>query len=585
MTTFAASQVTQDVKLPALYLLDSISKNIGSVYPDQFSRFVERVFLTAFQDADQSMQVKLEELLGTWRTGGRNGSELFAPGVYQSIANNVASIRGTDESDGQQPATPGERAGALYDIRRLLVKRQEEALTSPQDETIATQIMILTQLEGLVKVQQLTSAQIIAIHDQIATLSPVTAEDGITPQIAEIAVSADGENLPDLAALSSLMDPDLLRQALGSGWNAAAPAKPLVTKIDPIEDRYQSMLLSFEISLTTSDIQRYRPDAPALIYDELPEACKQCGTRFLSGDNGSRKMQSHLDWHFRRNKRLLEKARPQSRSWLIMSEEWLAPPGQIKTEETQLVEEDEEEPLDPEKCIVKVTESTGTRSRACPICQETIETKLTDEEDYIWTNAVQVGGKIYHATCHAEMTKARRLAKVEDDYDAYDETKPEQQLSVNRVAIDAEDSVLPPLKEEDESAAALLLSPVAPSLDPPSSSNHSRASSESPSAQTQSPSRASSPSLAEPSRSADAAPIAASDGAESAGLRAAQEPSDALAVTAGEIEDELDYTAASSDDDAALYDDTGAASSLAGKRRISPSAGSTEPKRARQEES
>lgn len=63
--------------LPAFYLLDSICKNIGPPYLALFSRFIERAFLSAYHSVDPPTRTKLEELLGTWKTGGADGGELF----------------------------------------------------------------------------------------------------------------------------------------------------------------------------------------------------------------------------------------------------------------------------------------------------------------------------------------------------------------------------------------------------------------------------------------------------------------------------------------------------------------------------
>lgn len=63
--------------LPAFYLLDSICKNIGAPYIALFSRFIERAFLSAYHAVDPVTRTKLEELLGTWKTGGNDGGELF----------------------------------------------------------------------------------------------------------------------------------------------------------------------------------------------------------------------------------------------------------------------------------------------------------------------------------------------------------------------------------------------------------------------------------------------------------------------------------------------------------------------------
>ena len=42
----------------------------------------------------------------------------------------------------------------------------------------------------------------------------------------------------------------------------------------------------------------------------------------------------------------------------------------------------------------------------CPICQEKFEMKwLDDAQEWGWIDAVQIGSRVYHATCHAEVKK------------------------------------------------------------------------------------------------------------------------------------------------------------------------------------
>jgi pre-mRNA cleavage complex 2 protein Pcf11 len=42
----------------------------------------------------------------------------------------------------------------------------------------------------------------------------------------------------------------------------------------------------------------------------------------------------------------------------------------------------------------------------CPICQEKFEMKWLDEaQEFVWMDTVKVGGRIYHASCHAEVKK------------------------------------------------------------------------------------------------------------------------------------------------------------------------------------
>jgi pre-mRNA cleavage complex 2 protein Pcf11 len=65
------------MKLPGLYLLDAISKNVFEPYAREFAPYVISLFLEAYQEVDQNTRSKMEEMLLTWRTGGANGKELF----------------------------------------------------------------------------------------------------------------------------------------------------------------------------------------------------------------------------------------------------------------------------------------------------------------------------------------------------------------------------------------------------------------------------------------------------------------------------------------------------------------------------
>jgi len=45
-------------------------------------------------------------------------------------------------------------------------------------------------------------------------------------------------------------------------------------------------------------------------------------------------------------------------------------------------------------------------NKPCPICQEKFKSFYSDaEEEWLLKNAVMVDGVIYHATCHADVTK------------------------------------------------------------------------------------------------------------------------------------------------------------------------------------
>src|SRR5581483_8089303 len=69
-------QAAPELKLPVLYLLDSISKNVGGIYIQIFSHNLARTFLDAYNVVDQGTKQKLEKVLSTWKQG-LNGNPVF----------------------------------------------------------------------------------------------------------------------------------------------------------------------------------------------------------------------------------------------------------------------------------------------------------------------------------------------------------------------------------------------------------------------------------------------------------------------------------------------------------------------------
>lgn len=83
-------------KLPALYLLDSISKNVGSPYTIYFSRNLYQTFLGAYSQVDQNIRRKLEEMLNTWRNpvpGSTSTQPVFQLLATQAIVDNLNKLR------------------------------------------------------------------------------------------------------------------------------------------------------------------------------------------------------------------------------------------------------------------------------------------------------------------------------------------------------------------------------------------------------------------------------------------------------------------------------------------------------------
>jgi pre-mRNA cleavage complex 2 protein Pcf11 len=55
---------------------------------------------------------------------------------------------------------------------------------------------------------------------------------------------------------------------------------------------------------------------------------------------------------------------------------------------------------------VPASAATDEEIRHCPICKEEFKNEYSEEEeDWIWRNAVEIDGRIYHASCKAEQAE------------------------------------------------------------------------------------------------------------------------------------------------------------------------------------
>lgn len=82
------SQTAPSRKLPALYLLDSIVKNVGTPYTLFFGRNLYRTFMDAYTLVDQPIRKKLEEMLHTWKQpvpGSPSSAPVFPSEITRKI--------------------------------------------------------------------------------------------------------------------------------------------------------------------------------------------------------------------------------------------------------------------------------------------------------------------------------------------------------------------------------------------------------------------------------------------------------------------------------------------------------------------
>lgn len=141
-----------------------------------------------------------------------------------------------------------------------------------------------------------------------------------------------------------------------------------------------------------------------------PNQCTTCGRRFTSDETGRERKARHLDWHFKTKARMIEaEKRGQNRSWYVDVRTWI----KSKEVDDEIVEESAASATTSptkkqQQDFVRAPSDPVLRSMPCPIDQESFKSEWSEEvQDFIWKDAVFVGGRYYHASCYREVTKDR----------------------------------------------------------------------------------------------------------------------------------------------------------------------------------
>ncbi|KAI1373733.1 hypothetical protein F4677DRAFT_428084 [Hypoxylon crocopeplum] len=89
-------RVVPQKKLPALYVLDSIVKNVGTPYTLYFGRKLFQTFMDAYASVDMPTRRKMDEMLRTWKApvaGSLDTRPIFPPDVTRPIENALIKAR------------------------------------------------------------------------------------------------------------------------------------------------------------------------------------------------------------------------------------------------------------------------------------------------------------------------------------------------------------------------------------------------------------------------------------------------------------------------------------------------------------
>lgn len=97
-------QVAPHKKLPSLYVLDSIVKNVGTPYTLFFGKKLYDTYMDAYASVDNQTRRKMDEMLKTWREpvpGSLDNRPVFPAEVTRPIENALLKVR-TATANAQQ---------------------------------------------------------------------------------------------------------------------------------------------------------------------------------------------------------------------------------------------------------------------------------------------------------------------------------------------------------------------------------------------------------------------------------------------------------------------------------------------------
>ncbi|EED15048.1 mRNA cleavage factor complex component Pcf11, putative [Talaromyces stipitatus ATCC 10500] len=217
-------------KLPALYVVDSVVKNVGTPYTLFLGRNLYQTFMNAYTLVDQQTRRKLDEMLKTWKEpvpGSLDPRPVFPVEITRSIENALIKARtaalqqqqrnqpqdvlarsrssaappswthtptppqgvpyrypsashavnGHPQGHGSESHTPQQGQNvdlpALHrDIENLIGSARADFAASPFDVSIQQRLKALLDLQAILQRQQLPPDQLKLVRDQVSALAP-----------------------------------------------------------------------------------------------------------------------------------------------------------------------------------------------------------------------------------------------------------------------------------------------------------------------------------------------------------------------------------------------------------------------------
>ncbi|OJJ44181.1 hypothetical protein ASPZODRAFT_72366 [Penicilliopsis zonata CBS 506.65] len=264
-------------KLPALYVVDSIVKNVGTPYTLFLGRNMYQTFMNAYTLVDSQTRKKLDEMLKTWKEsvpGSLDTKPVFPPEITRGIESALIKARtaalqqqqarsqqdllgrgrGTGTPTGwtnsptpqtaprhPQPNVPRpnnnghgydaarippqtqhnshqdvDLAALNRDIDSLIATARSDFANNPLDNSVQQRLKALLDLQGILQRQELTQEQLRLVRDQVSALAPAPKPVPAIPQ-ASMAANIPPVSTTPVSNILAQQLPQAFQQLLNPG--------------------------------------------------------------------------------------------------------------------------------------------------------------------------------------------------------------------------------------------------------------------------------------------------------------------------------------------------------------------------------
>ncbi|RKP19075.1 hypothetical protein ROZALSC1DRAFT_29295 [Rozella allomycis CSF55] len=353
-------------KLPVLYLLDSICKNVGGRYVTQFEKDIVALFSHSFMSVDSKTQRDLIKLMKTW-------SPIFSTNIMSEIEDVIL--------EHNKPLSRQVKVAQPYILPSRELKKAvkstnsiEEMIQRRKRETENFHASSFDEGKNNNNINDLLH------NSKLITSSPELMHEFI--YLMALIRQLVPSNSPS---------PAILLEALAKINSLIPSSKKNEEEINKVITKPLKSLAEISlISLNLAELSKNVDFDAALMYDAMPLQCKNCAFRFNDDDQGRIRMTSHMDWHFRRNRKLKDRAKTAiSRGWFLDENDWVTLidsserlPFEISPEDLFSLHKNADEKLEQEATLGNdFFVSAGEIAEKCNFCKERLLKEWSDRFD------------------------------------------------------------------------------------------------------------------------------------------------------------------------------------------------------------